>query len=201
MVAKKSEPYFFIPSKGGDMTREEAIQLVNSSTKNQNLIKHMLAVESAMRRIAAEFGEDEELWGLAGLLHDIDYEETLSDFSRHGKFGAEKLSRYKVDERIIKAIKSHPCHPDFPPESKLDWALYAVDPLTGLIVAATLMHPTRKIKNIDVDFVLRRFKEKRFAAGANREQIMACEKIGIELRRFIELTLEGMQSIAQELGL
>lgn len=183
------------------MNREEALKLVRGSTKNSNLIKHMLAVEAAMKHLAKEFGEDESLWGLAGLLHDIDYDETQSDFSRHGRVSVEILRGYGVDERVLSAIMAHPAHPDYPPKTKLEWALYAVDPLTGLIVAATLMHPTKKIENVDADFVLRRFKEKRFAAGANREQICACEKIGLELKRFVELVLEGMKSVSDEIGL
>jgi len=183
------------------MTREEALRLIRESTKNENLIKHMIAVEASMRRIARELKEDENIWGLAGLLHDIDYEETVNDFSKHGRIGIEKLAKLGVDERILNAIKAHPAHEDYPPQTKMDWALHAVDPLTGLIVASALMHPTKKIRMIDADFVLRRYKEKRFAAGANREQIAKCEKLGLELRRFVELALEGMQSVAEELGL
>ena len=181
------------------MTRDEAMELVTSQVSNTNLIKHMLATEAVMRELAVYFGEDEELWGLAGLLHDLDYDRTADDFQRHGLLTAEMLEPFAVDERIVHAIRAHPGH--VPAESRLDKALYAVDPLTGLLVAAALMHPTRKIGNVDVAFVLKRFKEKRFAAGANREQIQACAGFGMELDQFVSMALKAMQAIDAELGL
>lgn len=181
------------------MNREEALELIRSYVKNKNLIKHMLATETCMRELAKHFGEDEELWGLTGLLHDLDYDKTVNDFSRHGFLTAEILSEKGVDEQILHAIKAHPGHIER--ESKLDKALYAVDPLTGLIVASALMHPDKKLESLDKDFVLRRFKEKRFAAGANREQIKTCSELGLSLEEFIEIALRGMKRIAEELGL
>jgi len=181
------------------MTRDEALKLVNEKVSNKNLRKHMLATEAVMRRLARHFGEDEELWGLAGLLHDLDYDQTKDDFPRHGLVTAEMLSDTDVPEEAIYAIKSHPGH--FPRKSLLDKALYAADPITGLIVAAALMYPTKKLKNVDVDFVLHRFKEKRFAAGANRDQIKSCEEFGVSLRDFVSLALEAMQGIDEALGL
>lgn len=180
------------------MTREEALDLVNSKIKTKNLIKHLLAVESGMKELARYFKEDEEIWGLAGLLHDLDYEETKDDFPSHGIRTVEMLEG-KVEESILYAIKAHPGHVE--PKSKLDIALYALDPVTGLIVAACLMHPEKKLKCLDKDFILRRFYEKRFAAGANREQIMSCEKLGISLEVFIDTVLNSMQKIHKELGL
>lgn len=159
----------------------------------------MLATEVVMKAVARRLKEDEDLWGLAGLLHDLDYDQTAKDFPKHGLVTAEMLKDTDLPEEAIYAIKSHPGH--FPRKSPLDKALYAVDPVTGLIVAAALMHPTKKLKNVDVDFVLRRYKEKRFAAGANREQIQSCEEMGIPLKDFIALSLEAMQSIDSELGL
>ncbi|RKY82803.1 phosphohydrolase [candidate division KSB1 bacterium] len=181
------------------MEREEALELVKKHVSNKNLIKHMIAVEAVMKFLARRFGEDEELWGLAGLLHDLDYDRTADDFENHGKITAEILEKTDVPEQVIYAIKSHPGH--FPRKSLMDKALFAADPITGLIVAATLMHPTKKIKNVDVEFVKRRFKEKRFAAGANRDQIKSCSEAGIELDDFIALSLEAMQSVDKELGL
>ncbi len=181
------------------MTRDEALKLVNEKVSNKNLRKHMLATEAVMRRLARHFEEDEELWGLTGLLHDLDYDQTKDDFPRHGLVTAEMLSDTDVPEEAIYAIKSHPGH--FPRKSLLDKALYAADPITGLIVAAALMHPTKKLKNVDVDFVLHRFKEKRFAAGANRDQIKSCEEFGVSLRDFVSLALEAMQGIDEALGL
>lgn len=181
------------------MNREEALELVKSYVKNKNLVKHMLATEACMRELAKHLGEDEELWGLTGLLHDLDYDRTLNDFSRHGFLSAEILKEKGIDERILHSIKAHPGHIER--ESKLDKALYAIDPLTGLIVASALMHPDKKLESLDREFVLRRFKEKRFAAGANREQIKTCTELGLSLEEFIEISLRGMERIAEELGL
>jgi len=182
------------------MKREEALNLVKEYVHTKNLVKHMIAVEGCMRRIARHFGEDEEKWGLAGLLHDLDYETTKDNFSRHGFETAEILEGMgEVSPDIIHAIKSHPGH--IPAETKMDWTLYASDPLTGLIVAATLMHPSKDLNEVDADFIMRRFKEKRFAAGANREQIKQCEKLGLSLEEFIKLCLEGMREKKDELGL
>ena len=181
------------------MERSEATGLVRSRVKNKNLVKHMLATEAVMRRLAQHFGEDEKLWGLTGLLHDLDYDETVNDFPRHGLVTAEILEGLGVDGQIIDAVKAHPGHQEA--KTNLDKALYAVDPLTGLIVAAALMHPSKKLRGVDVQFVLNRFKEKRFAAGANREQIKSCERLGLSLAFFVQLALEAMQSIDEELGL
>ena len=181
------------------MTREEAYELAKSRLKNRNLFKHVLAVEAVMRALARHFGEDEERWGLAGLLHDLDYEETKDDPERHTLVTAELLQNYDVDEEIVHAIKAH--NNRVPRESLMDKAIYAADPVTGLIVAAALMHPSKRLAGIDVPFVLRRFKEKRFAAGANREQIRSCEEIGLSLEEFLDIALRAMQGISEDLGL
>ncbi|HFE52923.1 MAG TPA: HDIG domain-containing protein [Bacteroidetes bacterium] len=181
------------------MTREEAYELAKSRLKNRNLFKHVLAVEAVMRALARHFGEDEERWGLAGLLHDLDYEETKDDPERHTLVTAELLQNYDVDEEIVHAIKAH--NNRVPRESLMDKAIYAADPVTGLIVAAALMHPSKKLAGIDVPFILRRFKEKRFAAGANREQIRSCEEIGLSLEEFLDIALRAMQGISEDLGL
>ena len=188
-----------VQSKEKIMNREEALNLVKSKIKNKNLIKHMLAVEAIMRRLAEYFNDDTELWSLTGLLHDLDYDSTVNDFANHGILTTEWLKEYNLDEKLLYAIKAHPKH--VPATSKLDWALFATDPLSGLIVAAALMHPTKKIKNVTPEFVLNRFKEKRFAAGASREDIKECEKMGLTLEKFVELALEGMQRIDADLGL
>jgi putative nucleotidyltransferase with HDIG domain len=181
------------------MTREEALDLMHGQVPNKNLRKHMLATEAVMIELARHYKEDEAIWGLAGLLHDLDYDQTVNDFPKHGLISAEILEKKDVPEEVIYAIKSHPGH--FPRKSRLDKALYAVDPITGLIVAAALMHPTKKLKNVDVDFIARRFNEKRFAAGADRDQIKSCEEMGLSLDEFIALSLKAMQVIDTELGL
>jgi putative nucleotidyltransferase with HDIG domain len=175
------------------------MELMHSQVSNKNLRKHMLATEAVMKTLAGHFKENEEMWGLAGLLHDLDYDQTVNDFPKHGLISAEILEKKDIPEEVIYAIKSHPGH--FPRKSRLDKALYAVDPITGLIVAAALMHPTKQLKNVDVDFIMRRFNEKRFAAGADRDQIRSCEEVGLSLNDFIELSLKAMQGIDTELGL
>jgi putative nucleotidyltransferase with HDIG domain len=167
--------------------------------KNKNLFKHCLAVEACLRTLARRLGEDEEMWARAGLLHDVDYEETSADPARHGLVGAELLEKIGLNEQIVHAVKVHSGH--LPPLSKLDWALFSTDPLTGLIVASALMHPDKTLSALDVDFLRRRFKEKRFAAGAKREQIAACKNLEMELDEFMKVCLEGMQGISEELGL
>lgn len=181
------------------MIREEALKLVKSNVKNKNLVKHMIATEACMRFLAHHFHEDEDLWALTGLLHDLDYDKTAKDFPKHGLLSAQMLEELGIDDRIVYAVKAHPGHVEA--KSMMDKALFAVDPLTGLIVAATLMHPTKKLKNVDIEFILHRFKEKRFAAGANRDTIRTCENLGLSLEEFITISLEAMQSVADELGL
>ena len=181
------------------MTREQALEMVKSHVGNKNLRKHMFATEAVMRRLAQHLGEDEDKWGLTGLLHDLDYDQTVDDFPKHGLITAELLKNTDVPEDVIHAIKSHPGH--FPRETTMDKAIYAADPITGLIVAAALMHPSKKLKNVDVEFVERRFREKRFAAGADRDQIRSCEDLGLSLNEFITLSLEAMQGIDEALGL
>ena len=181
------------------ISRKEALDLVKEHVSNRNLIKHMIATEGVMHRLARHFGEDEDKWGITGLLHDLDYDYTADDFPRHGYMTAEMLSEYDVPEDCLQAIRVHPGH--IPAETLFEKALYAGDPITGLIVAAALMHPKKKIAALDVDFLERRFKEKRFAAGASREQISSCADMGIELQDFFRLSLEGMNEMSKELGL
>jgi putative nucleotidyltransferase with HDIG domain len=180
------------------LSRDDALQLVKQHVANKNLIKHMLAVEAVMRRLARRFGEDENVWGLAGLLHDLDYSETVDDFARHGFRSVELLSDRDLPSEVLQAINAHTGHVSC--NSRMDWALYAVDPLTGLIVAAVLMHPQKKLAALDADFILRRFKEKRFAAGADRDQIRSCSELDMELDEFIQSGLDGMVDVAGELG-
>ncbi len=181
------------------ISREEALALVKRNVKNRNLVKHMIAVEGVMRSLARKFGEDEELWGITGLLHDLDYDLTVDDFPRHGFVTEELLQDCDVTPEMVRAIKTHPGH--LPAESLMEKSLYAADPITGLIVAAALMHPSKKIAGVDADFLQRRFKEKRFAAGADREQIQSCERLGLSLEEFFQISLEGMLEISKELGL
>lgn len=183
------------------MMREEALKLVKEKIKNPNLIKHCLAVEACMRALAKHFNEDEEKWGLAGLLHDIDYEETKDNPNKHSLIGAEMLEKLGLDREICEAVKTHNEAHGIPPASLMAKALYSVDPLTGLIVAAALVLPSKKLADLTVENVLNRFKEKAFARGANREIIKKCEEINLSLEEFIKIGLEAMQNISSELGL
>ncbi|MBN2542721.1 HDIG domain-containing protein [bacterium] len=182
------------------MTRKEALELVEQNVGNRNLVKHMIATEAAMRQLAIYFDQDEDLWGLTGLLHDLDYDETHNDPEMHGVIAARKLEKLGLDKRIIQGVRAHVGHKGYEPKSQMDWALYAVDPLTGLIVAAALMHP-KGLREMDVKFILRRFEEKKFAAGADRDQIKQCKKTGLDLEDFITITLNGMKKVADVLGI
>jgi len=184
------------------MTREEALGLVKSLIKNKNLVKHHLATEACMRALARHFGEDEEIWGLVGVLHDADYEITEKDPERHTLELGKILREKDVDEAVIRAAQSHSDASGVPRNTLMAKALYACDELTGLIVAAALVHPDKKLAPLDVEFIMRRFKEKAFARGAHREQILTCEpELGIGLEPFIGICLSAMQGIADELGL
>ena len=175
------------------MTREEALDSVKDNVENENLVKHMLATEAIMRALARRFGEDEEEWGLTGLLHDIDVELIGGDMSNHSKLGA--------NEAMTRDILCHnPAH-GIPMETRLDKALFCADPLTGLIIASALVRPGKKLAGLEARSVMKRFKEKGFAAGADREQISLCSQIGLDLDEFIELGLKAMQGIADDLGL
>lgn len=181
------------------MTREEAYNLTKPRFSNKNLFKHVLAVEAVMRELALYFEQDVEKWGLVGMLHDFDYEETKNTPEQHTLVTEELLCDYHLSEDIIHAVKAH--NNLAPHDSLMDKAVYAADPITGLIVAAALMHPEKKMAPMTVEFVLRRFKEKHFARGANREQIRSCESFGLTLEEFVAISLRGMQKISAELGL
>ena len=181
------------------ITREEALALVHENIKKPNLVKHVLAVEAIMRELAGRFGEDVELWGITGLLHDLDYEVTADEPEKHGYVTIEMLKDKDVPEEVLHAILAHAGHVSR--DSLLDKAIYSVDPITGLIVASAIMHPTKSLAGMDAAFVGKRFKEKRFAAGANREAIASCKEMNLDLQDFIEVSLEAMRKISDELGL
>jgi len=183
------------------MDREEALDSIRANVENRNLIKHMLATEAIMRALARRFDEDETEWGLTGLLHDIDVELTDGDMSSHSRLGADLVRELGASEAMAHAILAHNERHGVPLETKLDRALFCADPLTGLIVAAALVHPDKELAGLEVSSIKKRFKEKSFAAGANREQIARCCDIGLELDEFIGLGLEAMKKIAANLGL
>lgn len=184
------------------MKREEALSLLKENLKNQNLIKHSLAVEVAMKDLGERFEEDVDKWGLCGLLHDIDYEKTEGDANTHSKEGAEMLKSLGFEEDIYEAVLTHNEAHGVDPKTKMAKALFCVDPLTGLIVAATLVLPDRKINDLKTESVLKRFKEKAFAKGVSREIIAKCQELlGLSLEEFTGIVLSSMQKISGELGL
>lgn len=181
------------------LNRETAYDLVVEKIGVNNLLKHILAVEAGMRRLAEHLDENVEYWGLIGLVHDLDYNETREDHAKHTYITEKMLAEYELPDEMLYAIHAHPGH--VPCRSRLDWALYSIDPATGFIVACALMHPDKKLSVLTAEFMLRRFKEKRFAAGATRENIAACSNLGLELDQFLMLVLDGMLTISDELGL
>lgn len=181
------------------MTREDGWKLVQEKVKSKNIQKHMLATEAIMRALARRFRESEDRWGLAGLLHDLDYDHTLNDPERHSLLTVEWLKAQGVEEGILQTILAHAGKVER--QSLMEKGIYAADPLTGLIIAAALIRQEKKLEAIDKDFVMNRFKEKGFARGARREDILTCEQMGLPLEEFIGLGLMAMQGIAQELGL
>jgi len=163
------------------MDREEALDSVHANVDNDNLVKHMLATEAVMRALARRLGEDEEVWGLTGLLHDIDVELTEGDMAAHSQLGSDLAREMGASEEMAHAILSHNEAHGVPLETTLDRALFCIDPLTGLITAAALILPDKKLGSLKATSVRKRFKEKSFAAGANREQIATCSALGIEV--------------------
>ncbi|TYP47029.1 HD domain-containing protein [Thermosediminibacter litoriperuensis] len=183
------------------MTREEALELVKENVSNKNLVKHMIAAEAVMRRLARHFGEDEEKWGLTGLLHDVDFDRVKDDLSKHSLVGGQMAREWGLDEEVAHAIEAHNEEHGIERNTLLSKAMFAVDPLTGLIVASALIHPEKKLSAIDTQFVINRFYEKSFARGASREKIATCSELNLTLEEFVSMALEAMQEIHKELGL
>jgi len=182
------------------MDRDTALNLLNSNVKNKNLRKHCLACEAVLAALANRLDEDEHAWRLAGLLHDLDYDQTADSPDVHGLPAAKMLEEQGLDSGIVHAVLAHA--DKAPRESRLDKALWCVDPLTGLIVAAALIRPEKKLAAIDAQFVLNRMKEKSFARGANRDQIRACEvELGLSLEELVATGVKAMQTISGDLGL
>lgn len=188
-----------------NITRDQALALVNDWTKSPSLVKHMLAVEAIMRALAKHFSEDEELWGLAGLLHDADYEQFKDDPKKHPSKIFDELEKRNVDKRIIDAIKAHAWgwKDELPePATKMEWALYTCDELSGFIIANALVRPDKKLASLDVTSIMKKWPQRSFASGVKREHVVLCkEKLGIPMEEYVSIALTAMQKINQELGL
>jgi len=183
------------------LSKEEAFSILKSYLKKEHMIKHSLASSAVMEELATYLDENKDVWGVIGLLHDIDYELTENDPEKHGILAADILKKYNVPEDIIRVIQSHNEMTGIKRELKIDYALAASETITGLIVATALVYPDKKLTSVSVDSIIKRMKKKDFARNVSRETILEIEKIGIPLEKFVEIALNGMKKIADQLGL
>ncbi|MDZ4229618.1 MAG: HDIG domain-containing protein [Candidatus Veblenbacteria bacterium] len=184
------------------MTRDQAWQLVQEKVKGDFLRKHLLASEAVMRALARRFGENEELWGLAGLTHDIDWELTEPTPEQHSIIGSQWLTEAGFPPEVVEAVRVHNHMHGFEPKTPLEKSLWCAEELTGLIVACALVRPDKKLASVEPASVLKKFKTKSFAAGVNRDIIAKCqEMIGLSLEELVQLELTAMQGIASGIGL
>jgi putative nucleotidyltransferase with HDIG domain len=185
--------------------KRRALELLNTYIKNQGLVKHNLAAGALMKALAHYYGKDEEgdLWELAGLVHDLDWEMTQSEPERHTEPAAEILRSENFPPEVIEAVYRHNFHANHPaPETLMEKALYYTEEATGLIVAAALVLPSKKISDLTVDSVIKRFKERSFARGVDRGLLLEMEdKLGLKVEELIKIALPALQGIHEELGL
>jgi hypothetical protein len=181
--------------------RAQVLAAVEARVANENLRRHMLATEAIMRALATRLGEDPDAWGLAGLGHDLDAEETEDDVTRHGSVAAETLRGLGLPEDAAHAVVAHNPDTGVAATERIDVALIAADQLSGLITAAALVRPDKDLAGVKVKSLRKRYREGAFARGVHRESIARCEELGLELDAFFALGLEAMQGIAPELGL
>ncbi|MBW7920181.1 MAG: HDIG domain-containing protein [Anaerolineales bacterium] len=183
------------------MTREEALSIVHEFVKNEGLVRHMLSVEAAMRFYAEKFGEDVETWGLLGLLHDFDW-EIHPTLESHPQDGAPILRERGLSEELVQDILSHAEHLHIPRDTLRRRALYACDEITGLVTAVALVRPSRSLYDLEASSVKKKWKDRAFAAGTNREEMEnAAKEFGIDLWEHTANVILAMRSIAPELGL
>ena len=184
------------------MDRQQALDVLQNHVKADNLRKHCLATEAVMRALAQRLDEPEELWGVVGLLHDLDFEETLGQPSEHGLRTADILADSDLPAEVITAIKAHNAEAlGVERRSRLDFALSCAESITGMVVATALVYPDKRLASVKPKSILKRMKKKDFARRVNRDQIRLCEEIGVELSDFADLSLRAMQGISEELGL
>jgi putative nucleotidyltransferase with HDIG domain len=187
-------------------TRADALALMHEYTASESLRKHMLAVEAAMRAYAEQYGEDPERWGLAGLIHDFDYERfpnaAHSPTEEHPAQGVRILRERGWPDDILQAILGHATYCNVPRQTRLAQALFAVDELTGLITATALVKPTKSVHDVDAQSVLKKMKKKEFARGVSREDvILGAQELGIDLERHIQFVIDAMRRSADAIGL
>ena len=184
-----------------EATRQAAWEILNEFTKNPSLVKHGLGVEAAMRSYAPRYGGDPETWGIAGLLHDYDYER-YPDVGTHAIKGAEILKERGWPEEIWYAVLSHADYANAPRTTPMQKVLYAVDELVGFVAAVALVRPSKSVRDVDVSSVKKKFKDKAFARGVHREQIFTgAEQLGVDLDQHIQVVIDAMKGEAEALGL
>ena len=184
------------------MSRDEAESLLKKYVRNEKMLYHCYASEAVMRALAQKLGRDEEKWGLAGLLHDIDTEITNADPQKHALVAEELLRDEGIEEDVLDAIKMHNEEATgMDRNTEFQHALAAGETITGLIYATALVYPDKKIKDVKVKSVTKRMKQSAFAASVNRENIKECEKIGLSLNEFTEIALNAMKNISDKIGL
>ncbi len=183
------------------ITRSEALLLLKSHIKSENMLKHCLASEAVMRAVARRLGRDEELWGLTALMHDIDSEVTQNDMTKHALVAAEMLIEILPEEALDAIVMHNEMASQKERSTEFQHALAASETITGLITATALVYPDKSLGSVKLKSVTKRMKEKAFAASVRRENILECEKIGIPLDEFAALALAAMQEIHTDLGL
>jgi putative nucleotidyltransferase with HDIG domain len=188
------------------MNRDEALALMHEYTESDALRKHMYAVEAAMRACARKHGEDEEKWGVVGILHDFDYErypnDTHSPTEEHPSHGVGVLRERGVEEDILTAIMGHATYTGVPRESLMAKSLFAVDELCGFLTACALVRPSRSLQDLTVKSVKKKLKDKAFARGVNRDEVrQGAEELGVELEEHVQFVIEALRPMEQDLGL
>lgn len=184
------------------ISRDEAAKLMEASLQSDSLRKHCYATEAVMRAMAERLGQDPELWGITGLLHDIDYEETKDNPAQHGLRTAEILKSKGVSTDVIEAIKAHNAEAlGIERRSDLDRAITCSECITGLVVATALVYPDKRISSVKPSSIIKRMKQKEFARNVNRDHIRKCEELNIPLDQFAELSVKAMATISEKLGL
>jgi putative nucleotidyltransferase with HDIG domain len=182
-------------------SREEALELIRKHISKKNVVYHMIAVEYIMRCTARHLGDDEDTWGLVGLLHDIDYEKTEATPEKH-TLVAEEILKGQVSDQTIRSIKAHNARfTGVNPDTEMEKALVACDAISGLLIACALVMPSKKIEDVKVETIAKKFKDKDFARGADRERIMMCEQLGIPKEQFFGIALEGLKAAGAQIGL
>ena len=184
------------------MTRDEALEELKLRLSNINVLKHSIAVETIMREFATHYNADVDIWGMAGLLHDIDYERTADNPSLHGIVGADILENLDIDEAIVYSVRAHNDYLDIPRKRKMDKVLFLADSISDLIIKCALILPSQKIADVSVEFVIQKMNEKEYAESINRDLIEHYEEeLGITHQEFIEITLNAMKRISIEFEL